>query len=162
MKVRMNLRHFMAQHTRTQSNGSQSLIPGSVRFRKKRTLWQCFCMTTHRTGLIVFHQRRRTLRYSWRRHSNSVSKTLIYWSGRKWASSMWNRSQGAAESEATDLTQGDQTVTINCVVPVVLSLKSRLEAYLLSAGSFTTLTNTLLQSLCSRFARLFQMLSISI
>lgn len=75
---------------------------------------------------------------------------------------MWNRSQGAAESEATDLTQGDQTVTINCVVPVVLSLKSRLEAYLLSAGSFTTLTNTLLQSLCSRFARLFQMLSISI
>lgn len=29
-------------------------------------------------------------------------------------------------AEATDLTQGDQTVTISCVVPIILSLKAKL------------------------------------
>ena len=45
-------------------------------------------------------------------------------------------------AEATDLTQSDQSVTISCVVPVLLTLKAKLEAYLLSPGSFSSQVTT--------------------
>lgn len=63
-------------------------------------------------------------------------------------------------SEATDLTQGDQTVTISCVVPTILSLKAKLEVAVQSPGSFSSLVKTLLVSLCDRFAGIFQLLGI--
>jgi hypothetical protein len=63
-------------------------------------------------------------------------------------------------SEATDLTQGDQVVTISCVIPIILSLKARLEIHLNSPGSFTSLVKTLLNSLCDRFSGIFELLGI--
>jgi hypothetical protein len=63
-------------------------------------------------------------------------------------------------SEATDLTQGDEVVTISCVVPIILSLKVRLEARLNSPGTFTSLVKTLLNSLCDRFSGIFELLDI--
>jgi len=59
-------------------------------------------------------------------------------------------------AEATDLSQGDQTVTISCVVPTVLSLSRILESKQ-STGSFA---KTLLQSLVSRFSGLFETLGM--
>jgi len=63
-------------------------------------------------------------------------------------------------SEATDLTQRDQVVTISCVVPIILSLKARLEARLNSPGSFTSLVKTLLNSLRDQFSGIFELLGI--
>jgi len=65
-------------------------------------------------------------------------------------------------SEATDLTQGDEVVTISCVVPIILSLKVTLEARLHTVGSFTGLVKTLLNSLCDRFSGIFELLGIEI
>ena len=63
-------------------------------------------------------------------------------------------------AEATDLTQGDQSVTLSCVVPVILSLKAKLEAYLRSPGTFSNLAKVLLHSLCDRFSGIFMLLGI--
>jgi len=62
-------------------------------------------------------------------------------------------------AEATDFTQGDRSVTVSCVVPV-LSLKTKLEASLNSPGSFSSLVKTLLHSLHVRFAGIFQLLDV--
>lgn len=64
-------------------------------------------------------------------------------------------------AEATDLTQGDKTITISCVIPTILSLSRKLECFLLQPSSFTPLLKTLLQGIRDRFAGIFTLLSIS-
>lgn len=64
-------------------------------------------------------------------------------------------------AEATDLTQGENVVTLSCVVPIILSLRAKLEDYLSDPGSFCALATTLLHSLYNRFASIFQSLDIS-
>jgi len=63
-------------------------------------------------------------------------------------------------SEATLMTQGDKTVTISCVVPILLSLRKHLLGCLEPSSSLTVAATTLSQSLHSRFAGLFSLLGI--
>jgi hypothetical protein len=53
-------------------------------------------------------------------------------------------------------------VTISCVMPIFLSLKAKLEAYLDSPapGNFSTMVKTLLNSLWDRFGGIFDLLGI--
>lgn len=53
--------------------------------------------------------------------------------------------------EATDLTQGDKSVTISCVVPIVLSLRRMLSEKSKKPSLFPTMVTTLLKSLNDRF-----------
>lgn len=64
-------------------------------------------------------------------------------------------------AEATDLTQGEYSVTLSCVVPIILSLRAKLEDYLRNPGSFCALATTLLHSLHNRFSGIFKSLDIS-
>ena len=63
-------------------------------------------------------------------------------------------------AEATDMTQGDKTVTISCVVPILLSLNKHLQCRLSSASTVTSFVKTLQQSLLARFSKLFSVLGI--
>jgi hypothetical protein len=54
-------------------------------------------------------------------------------------------------AEATDLVQGSKSVTISCVVPVVLSLRKFLMEKLEKVRVFAVMVRTLLQSLDERF-----------
>lgn len=65
-------------------------------------------------------------------------------------------------SEATDLTQGEKMVTISCVVPTVLSLTKHVGCRLASGSTMTAFLKSLLQSLQSRFAKLFDLLGIAV
>jgi hypothetical protein len=47
------------------------------------------------------------------------------------------------------------------VVPIILSLRAKLEAYLDSPGSISSMVSTLINSLCDRFAGIFELLGIS-
>jgi hypothetical protein len=64
-------------------------------------------------------------------------------------------------AEATDLTQGQNVVTISCVVPILLSLTKMLEAPPQRATVFTSLVKSLLQGLHDRFHDVFVKLGIS-
>jgi hypothetical protein len=63
-------------------------------------------------------------------------------------------------AEATDLTQGDKTVTISCVLPIVLSVNKLLESFLLKSTILTSFINALLQSLRQRFSGLFALIGM--
>jgi hypothetical protein len=63
-------------------------------------------------------------------------------------------------AEATDLTQGSKTVTISCVVPIILSLSKRLQFLSTAPSTFSGFIKTLLKSLRERFAGLFHLLEI--
>jgi len=65
-------------------------------------------------------------------------------------------------SQATDLTQGDKTVTISCVVPIILALTTHLETMMQSPGSLLSFIKTLLHSLQDRFSGVFNLLGIAI
>jgi hypothetical protein len=58
------------------------------------------------------------------------------------------------------ISRRDQVVKIRCVIPIILSLKARLEIHLNSPGSSTSLVKTLLNRLCDRFSGNFELLGI--
>jgi hypothetical protein len=65
-------------------------------------------------------------------------------------------------SEATDITQSEKTVTISCVVPIILLLKKHLESNITSSSLLSPFVKSLLQSLHDRFSKLYALLGIHI
>jgi hypothetical protein len=63
-------------------------------------------------------------------------------------------------AEATDITQGEKTVTVSCIVPVILSLTKFLMSMLEQFKTFTTLINNLLQGLYDRFSDIYTALGV--
>ena len=63
-------------------------------------------------------------------------------------------------AEATDMTQGDSTITVSCVVPVVLSLRKMLREKVGQVRSFQPLVRALLASLEDRFNDILKKLDI--
>ena len=64
-------------------------------------------------------------------------------------------------AEATDLTQGEQMVTISCVVPILLSLNNLLESYMQNTSVYTSFLCGLLASLHGRFSTLYSFLGLT-
>lgn len=63
-------------------------------------------------------------------------------------------------AEATDLTQGDKTITVSCVIPIVLSLNKMLKEKLGHIRSFQPLVRALITSMNDRFSGLLEKLGI--
>jgi len=63
-------------------------------------------------------------------------------------------------AEATDLTQGDKTITVSCIVPVILSLTKMVTGMLGKLTTFSTLLRNLLTGLHDRFRHVFEALGI--
>jgi hypothetical protein len=63
-------------------------------------------------------------------------------------------------AEATDVTQGDKSITISCVVPVIVSLDRILSDYSMTIKFLAPMVRELHNSLFQRFRGLFVQLSI--
>ncbi len=64
-------------------------------------------------------------------------------------------------AEATDLTQGENTITISCIVPVLLSLNRSIGDQSSKGGHLTGLVTKLAEGLHNRFRGIFSRLNIS-
>lgn len=65
-------------------------------------------------------------------------------------------------AEATDLTQGDKTITISCVIPIVLSLNKMLKDKMEQVRHFLPLVRALIKGMNDRFYGLLTKLDIKI
>lgn len=63
-------------------------------------------------------------------------------------------------AEATDFTQGDKTITVSCVIPIVLSLNKMLKEKLQQVRTFTPLVRSLNTGMSVRFFGLFHQLGV--
>jgi len=64
-------------------------------------------------------------------------------------------------AEATEIVQSDKTVTISCVMPIILSLNRHLQSCLTVTVTLTAFVKCLLNSLRDRFASLFAQLGLN-
>jgi len=64
-------------------------------------------------------------------------------------------------AEATEIVQSDKTVTISCVMPIIMSLNRHLQSCLTTTIILTAFVKCLLNSLRDRFAALFAQLGLN-